>query len=60
LNQANGKLGENNCSSTLFFIGEIRQKEKFEIRKSSEFGVFQSPELRKKNDKSFQIFILGF
>jgi hypothetical protein len=60
LNQANGKLGENNCSSTLFFIGEIRQKEKFEIRKSSEFGVFQSPELRKKSDKSFQIFILGF
>jgi hypothetical protein len=37
-----------------------RNSPKREIRKSSEFGVFQSPELRKKSDKSFQIFILGF
>ncbi len=36
-------LVTNATSNLFFFIGEIK---KFEIRKSSDFGVFQSPEVR--------------
>jgi hypothetical protein len=55
LKQANGKLGENNCSSTLFFRlffnwRNFAIKAKFKIRKSSDFGVFQWQELRKKSN----------